>query len=91
MTFTRTTDKSLTRHLICEVPFATISDMMAAFGEPDEGATEEDKGYSGEEWTFKAENGETFTVYPRYGRSRVGGLGFEAEAFTRWLLTKVGG
>ncbi len=49
---------------------------------------DEDNGY-GKEWVFKADSGQTFTVYMRWDEPRIGGRAggqYSALDFQTWLL-----
>lgn len=49
---------------------------------------DEDNGY-GKEWVFKADSGQTFTVYMRWNEPRIGGCAggkYSALDFQTWLL-----
>jgi len=88
--FNRIDSKTIGGHLIETLDGVTVGDLEVAFGEPtDTGWSEDEKGYDGLEWHFEGEGGETFRVYCRYGRPRIGGEGFDAAAFKAWLLARV--
>lgn len=79
-----------TGHLIEVIPQVTLSQMVAAFGQPDQGCCDIPAGYTGEEWTFEGPEGVRFTVYPRDGVLRIGGTTFDADDFKAWLIAATG-
>lgn len=65
--------------------------LLRRFGEtPRVGCVDPEKGYDGEEWTFRADTGDVFNVYARWGQYRIGARTENVEAFQSWLLGELG-
>ena len=69
----------------------TMQALRAAFGKADEGYFDEEKGYDGIEYRFRALDGSALRLYTRCGSWRVGGTDEAlAESFLVWLTGKLG-
>jgi hypothetical protein len=77
----------------CYLPGEVTANKLAeVFGPCNrDGYWDEEKGYDGNDWTFRSDTGLAFKVYARWGHYRVGAHDEEGvEAFAAWLCERLG-
>jgi hypothetical protein len=70
----------------------SVEQMTLVFGRTPDGYLDDEKGYSGDEWSFSDDHGNTYVVYARWGELRIGMLSevkcehpLLLPAFEEWL------
>lgn len=79
--------------LRCHLPQLATDALVAKFGARDTGTCyEPERGYNGDEFSFKAPDGATFTVYARWGDYRIGSAasGEAVARFAEWFTGEMG-
>jgi len=92
MTYERLTTSPHGGWLRCRLPRISTNTLLARFGARDTGTCyEPERGYDGDEFSFRAANGATFTVYARWGDYRIGSAASDdaVALFAEWFRAQI--